>query len=186
MKRLSILVTVLFLLVAVGAYADDVRISEPCEACVPLVQVFSGGVDVTGSRVIILPDSGSEYLHFLIDDANIGSGEHAYTQLLEFVGGPVSDQLAIFLNPDSNFAEVWFASDPVFLQFLSAPPWFNIGNFVETGGWQYQFTVYNIHLGDGVYNYYVMSDTEIPEPASLLLMGSGLIGLASRLRKKLV
>lgn len=185
MKKLSVLVVLLLLVVSVGAYADDLKISDLTEGT-PTIQVISGGVDVTASRVTIMADSGPEYLHFLIDDANIGSGQMVYTQLFEFVGGQVSDQLALFLNPNSNLAEVWFASDPVYLGFLQDPVWQNIGNSVETGGYQLQFTVYNTHLGDGTYNYYVQSDSEIPEPASLVLMGSGLMGLASRLRKKLV
>jgi hypothetical protein len=176
---------VVCLLLALPALADDVKISDLTEG-VPSIQVFSGGADVTVDRVTILGDSGAEYLHFqlALGPNQVGDGSKVYGTLLEYAAGQVSDTLAVAFLTDQHYLEVWFASDPATLDLTG----FTGGIYptlVEDGTYQLLGWAFNTQIGDGGYSIYVQSDTEVPEPTSLVLLGSGLIGLAGRLRKRL-
>jgi len=167
------------------AKADDVKINELTEGVLPTVQVLSGGVDVTGSRVQVLPDSNSEYFHFKLLINNPGSGDLAYADLFDdFIGGTLSDRLIVYFDPQApanGGLDVSLCSDPTFCsgKFTYHYPY----DAVETGGWQHLGDAFNTGIGDGGYTFYVASDIT-PEPATLTLMGLGLLGLARGLRRK--
>jgi hypothetical protein len=55
-----------------------------------------------------------------------------------------------------------------------------LGAIPETGLWQDVSGLFNVAAG----HIYIQSDTEIPEPASLALLGSALLGFAVIQRRK--
>src|SRR3954447_24879036 len=99
-------------------------------------------------------------------------------QLLEG-DGSVSDQLALRRVPIIGRYSVYFISDGASSVFQAGFDLFALGLNVlgalqETGGWQDLSGCFNVAAG----HIFVQSDTEVPEPASLAIIGSALIGFA--------
>jgi hypothetical protein len=176
------------LALAMPAVADNVFIDELTEG-IPTVQVFSNGIDVTGERVKILPDSHDEYLHFKLLINNFGSGDLAYTDLFEdFIGGTISDRILVYFDPNAmqnGGLDVIFGSDPFippceneFTQCTFHYPY----DAVEDGTFQHVADAFNTNIGDGLYLIYARSDPPeaLPEPGTILLFASGVAGMAAR------
>jgi ABC-type molybdate transport system substrate-binding protein len=99
--------------------------------------------------------------------------------LLESPGGPVSDYVWVHQFVPL-FTVIDFVSnvDGIALNLPTTP----IGTLVEDGTLQFVGSYLN-DRGDTV-NFSVQSDSEVPEPATLLLLGTGLGAVAARRRLK--
>lgn len=117
--------------------------------------------------------------------APAADGFNYYVDLTEPGTTQVSDRLAIYYTLAGDVT-VKFCSDPSDFAFCAegipgGPYW----TMPETGLLQF---IIGVHFQDQDFwdNYWAQSDVEaIPEPASLLLLGSGLLGLGGALRRKL-
>ncbi|PWU08905.1 MAG: hypothetical protein C5B51_06955 [Terriglobia bacterium] len=175
-------------LFAAGARADLVYISDLTDTQ-PVVQVFSGGVDVTGSRVTILSDSTDEYLHFKLLINNFGDGSLAYSNLFEdFLGGLLSDRIVVFFDPNAQAnggIDVKFCSDAAFsLCDITNATFHYPLDAVEDGSFQLMAQAFNTQIGDDTYDMYVSSDVaDVPEPG-MGLLAAGLAGVMVWWRKR--
>jgi hypothetical protein len=86
--------------------------------------------------------------------------------LIEYVGGPIAED-AFLLVKDGNQTPAWYLFD------LSA--WNGTDDLELTGFWPDQGAISHVSLYGGT--------TTVPEPGTLLLLGSGLFGLALYGRK---
>ncbi len=159
---------------------------------IPSVKVFSGAFDATSNLLSPQPDNNpsGEFLHFTLlggldppealSPAVVAS---VYVDLFEDrVGGTLSDRLLI-TRVGSNL-DVEFASDPA--SIVLPPGAFNALNLVENGDFQSLFTIDTAPagtlgpaVGGFAYDFQVRSDVDVPAPATLLLVGSGLAGLGA-------
>lgn len=189
MRTISrLILSVALLALALPAAADDVYIDDVTEG-IPTVQVFSGGIDVTGQRVMILGDSHDDYLHFKLLINNFGSGDLAWTDLYEdFIGGTLSDRILVYFDPNAQQnggLDVIFGSDPFippcrneFTECTFHYPY----DAVEDGTFQHVADAFNTNIGDGMYLFYARSDAgnELPEPGTIVLLTSGIAGIVAR------
>lgn len=183
-------------LTAIGARADIVNIYDLTQGIPGLQVLDANGVDVTAQRVtFVYPDTGPDFLHFRLLINNFGSGDLAWADLYEdFVGGTLSDRLLVYFDPNAQQnggLEITFGSDPfipgcfnAFTQCTFHYPY----DAVEDGTLQHLGDAFNTNIGDGTYIFYVQSDfgPEIPEPSSIALLATGVVGLAGVLRRKLM
>ncbi len=134
----------------------------------------------------ILPGSVGEFLHFTLPLQLAPPTSVAQSRdLLEGVGGPLSDRLLITHAANSFLLDVQFASDPA---TIALPPGVTIlPALVETGTFQ---TLAFFFDGANLYEFQVRSDLassergDVPAPATLLLLGSGLAALAGAARRR--
>jgi hypothetical protein len=88
--------------------------------------------------------------------------------LIEYVDGQPIAEDAFLLVKDGNQTPAWYLFD------LSG--WDGMEDLVLTGFWPNQGAISHVSLYGG-------TSTTVPEPGTLLLLGSGLVGLALYGRK---
>jgi hypothetical protein len=141
----------------------------------------SGPVDVTVTGETFHLSSPQVPLGYPADAtvSHIGISRTATAYLvniLESPGGPISDQVHIFqFTPASTVMD--FLSDPN--DFVAGPA---DATVVEDGTLQNVFSYLN-DRGETV-SINVQSDVEMPEPASLVLLGGALLGFAALRRRR--
>ena len=151
----------------------------------PTVTVFEGPNDVT-SQVLTFQSNNNpagEFLHFTLPLTVDPTVSSAYSDLFEdHLGGTLSDRLVLTVSDLS--LDVQFASDPA---SVAIPPGAIHGlDFVENGDFQTLFIVEvtgpgstPAATGPVSYEFQVRSDVEVPAPATLFLVASGLAGLGA-------
>ena len=167
-------------LTAGSSSATTINFDElPAEAGIHLTGTDSGGgaIDVTklGSETfrISAPMCGcSEDLSL----NGIGTATEYLVNIQESAGGPLSDQVHVFRLGGAGSQVIDFLSDPA--TFVAGGPNAVISTLVETGSLQPALT-YTSANGT-VNNIFVNSDVDVPEPASMLLLGTGLVGMGAR------
>ena len=97
--------------------------------------------------------------------------------ILESTGGPLSDQVWVH-RLDNLFTVIDFISDPS--QFVTGVAVF--ATVVETG---FSQKVLDYHNDRGeLVSIFITSDLDVPEPASLALVGDALLGLAVTAKRR--
>src|SRR5215467_3682165 len=112
--------------------------------------------------------------------SGIGTATEYLVNILESAGGPISDQVHVFRLGGAGSQVIDFISDPA--PFEIAGPGAVITTVVETGSLQpvLTYTSANGTVNNIFVNSDLGPDSEVPEPVSMLLLGTGLVGAGAR------
>ena len=142
------------------------------------INFIETGATVNAYVDSVLTDSGTHTAHVTVPfvTALSGMGFKFYSDMVDFLGGSVKDRVLISLL--ATTADITFASDPLTLDITGAQPFFAGSNaVVEDGTLQLLFQMQSTG-GASSYTMFVNGQSAVPEPATMLLLGFGLIGLA--------
>jgi len=96
-----------------------------------------------------------------------------FRRMIDPGGSTVSDIFLISTAGGTRNASVEFASDPATLMIPGGA--INLGNVTETGALQDMFDI----SGAGMFLTFQAGSSEVPEPTSLILLLTGLVGVSS-------
>lgn len=129
-----------------------------------------------GLTPTILGDTAGEFLHFTLPAPPGQPITTFYSDFFEdVVGGTLSDRLLITHAAGSPIVDVQFASDPATITLPAGAT--KLFDIVENGDFQFAGS-FSSSFDTRAYVFQVRSDrADVPAPATLLLLGSGLFAL---------
>jgi hypothetical protein len=158
-------------------------IELPGEAGIHLTGTDSSGAAIDVTKL------GSETFRISAPNCNcgadfslngIGTTTEYLVNILESAAGPLSDQVHVFRLGGDGSQVIDFISDPA--TFVTPGTGAVVTTVVETGSLQPVLTYTS--MNGTVNNISITSDlgpdSEVPEPASMLLLGTGLVGVGAR------
>jgi PEP-CTERM motif len=167
----------------------------------PNYQVFSApsGVPVGGQALTLIDSgwvaapAGTQWINPFGDTENAPAGYYDYRTTFSLTGlDPGTASLSGYWAADNGASILLNGSAAVGTGTIIPSPYGfkNLTAFTITGGFQpglntLDFVVYNESGETGLVAEITGTASPAPEPSSLLLMGSGLIGLGGALRRKL-
>ena len=138
-----------------------------------LIDPYLAGSDLLYKQEVGLPEEGTLASSYKTTFSNTTSDPS--NALIEYEGGAIVDPIAYLLVKDGNQKEYpdWYS---FYFYNLTALGWNGMETISIENFWTSQGAISHVSLYG--------TSTPVPEPATMLLLGSGLVGLATFGRRK--